>query len=73
MKQNENETAIATETCFDLLGRYVAGGNIDPTSHARIELRAYYLYMDAAAIHGNDVRHWVLAEQQERRLAVGPG
>ena len=72
MTQNKNEPVTAPETCFDLLGRYVAGGNTLPTSHATIALRAYYLYMDAAAIHGNDVRHWVLAEQQEKRLACGP-
>ena len=57
------------ENCFDLLGRFVAGSEGDTTRfNERVALRAYYLYMDAAAVQGYDVNQWLLAEWQERQI-----
>jgi hypothetical protein len=59
------------ENCFDLLGRFVAGSEDDTTRfNERVALRAYHLYMDSAAVHGNDVDQWLLAEWQERQIAA---
>ena len=48
----------------DLRGRFVAGSEFSLPSTAQIARRAYSLYMDSSAVHGNDVEHWLLAEKQ---------
>lgn len=64
-----NPNVTPDENCFDLLGRFVAGSEDERSRfNERVALRAYYLYMDAAAVHGNDVNQWLLAEWQERRI-----
>ena len=36
----------------------------DPTLRARIEERAYHLFLEGGGAHGNDVEHWLAAERE---------
>jgi hypothetical protein len=55
----------SSPTSFDLSGRFVPDGTDRSRGFVeRLSERAYFLYIDSAAVHGNDVDHWLLAEQQ---------
>ena len=57
------------ENCFDLMGRFIAGSESAAVAFfERVTRRAYFLYMDAAAVHGKDLEHWLLAERQEIQI-----
>ena len=54
-----------SQTSFDLSGRFVSDGTArGPTFRERLSERAYFLYLASAAVHGQDVDHWLLAERQ---------
>jgi len=44
---------------------------VEPALHTRIEERAYQLFLDGGATHGNHVEHWLAAER-ELMGAVAP-
>jgi hypothetical protein len=57
------------ENCFDLMGRFIAGSESAAEAFLeRVTRRAYFLYTDAAAVHGKDLDHWLLAERQEIQI-----
>lgn len=54
-----------SQTSFDLSGRFISDGTDQTRSFGeRLSERAYFLYLDSAAVHGHDVDHWLLAERQ---------
>ncbi len=59
----------------DLSGRFVPDGDPNAAPHTfreKVAQRAYLLYLESAAIHGHDVEHWLLAEQQIRAQVSPP-
>ena len=49
---------------YDLQGRFTPGTDISRPDVEEIKHNAYFLYLNSAAVDGNDLEHWLLAEKQ---------
>jgi len=53
----------------DVSGRFIPDGDPNAAPHTfreKVAHRAYLIYLESAVLHGHDVEHWLLAEQQVR-------
>jgi len=64
-----NETGTDTilrsnEGGYDLRGRFIAGTEFITPLLEQIAQRAYFIFLRSSRVHGNDLKHWLLAEAQ---------